>query len=246
MTNEVKATENKKVDTKSVSNTAPVEKSIFELLDQEEQENEQAFLSHTIEAKISGYRLTRDENDRVIKCQLQNKMIEEETGALIDNTFTLNAEAGVIKESEVKDLIGKTVKVIDIIRYPDVNRDSQNREISRTYRYGGEWANMVVVPNSLISDYDLNTFVEIDLTSVSNVLKKGNPTGDVKLISIKNDTDGSVKTFECKLKHNKIGTKLNKDMFKPVIGKVIKINYLNDMRFNGQTLYSTETMPSQA
>ncbi len=240
--------ETKKVDTKiSNTNIAPVEKeNIFDLLAIEEQENEQAFLSHTIIAKISGYRLSRDENDRVIKCQIQNKMIDKDTGALINFTFTLNAEAGIIKENEVKGMVGKTIKVIDIVRYTDINKNSMGQEISREHRYGGQWANMIVIPNSNVESYELNSFVNIDLTSVSNALKKGNPTGDVKLISIKTENDGSVKTFECKLKHNKIGKKLDKAMFKPVLGRKIRINKLTDSRINGTTYYSTEDMPALA
>lgn len=237
-------TEKKKVDTK-ISNTASVENSIFDLLDIEEQETQEAFLSHTIIAKVNGFRLTTDTDGKVIKVQIQNKMIEEETGALIDFTFTLNADAGVMKESEIKELIGKTIKVVDIVRYTDVNRNSMGQEISRQHRYGGKYANMVVLANSNVESYELNTFVEIELTSVSNVLKKGNATGDVKLVSIKTDSDGSVKTFECKLKHNKIGRKLDKAMFKPVLGKTIRINRLIDSRINGTTYYSTEDMPSQ-
>jgi len=111
--------ENKKVDTK-VSNTAPIEKSIFDLLDIEEAENERAFLSHTITAKVDGYRITNDSQDRAIKVQIQNKSIDEESGALVDFTFTLNAEPGIIKENEIKDLVGKHIKVADVIRYVDV------------------------------------------------------------------------------------------------------------------------------
>lgn len=237
--------ENKKVDTK-VSNTAPVEKSIFDLLDIEEAENDRAFLSHTITAKVDGYRITNDSQDRAIKVQIQNKSIDEETGALVDFTFTLNAEPGIIKENEIKDLIGKHIKVSDVIRYVDVNRNSAGQELSRQYRYGGEYANMVVLANSKVENNEVNTFVEIELSSVSNAMKKGNPTGDVNLISIKKESDGSVKTFEIKLKHDELGMKLNKEMFKPILGKQIRINGITDNRINGKTYYSTLLMPVQA
>lgn len=237
--------ENKKVDTK-VSNTAPVEKSIFDLLDIEEAENDRAFLSHTITAKVDGYRITNDSQDRAIKVQIQNKSIDEETGALVDFTFTLNAEPGIIKENEIKDLVGKHIKVSDVIRYVDVNRNATGQELSRQYRYGAEYANMVVLANSKVENNEVNTFVEIELSSVSNSMKKGNPTGDVNLISIKKDNDGSVKTFEIKLKHDELGRKLNKDMFKPILGKKIRINGITDSRINGKTYYSTLLMPVQA
>lgn len=242
-----KKIENKKVDT-NVSNAPKTEeKSIFDLLDIEEAENEKAFLSHTIIAKVNGYRITNDSQDRAIKVQIQNKSTDEETGALVDFTFTLSAEPGIIKESEIKDLIGKKIKVSDIIRYADVNKNSMGQEISRTHRYGGEYANMIVVPNTPVENNEVNTYVdEIILTSVSNVMKKGIPTGDVNLISIKNDTDGSVKTFEIKLKHDEIGRKLNKDMFKPILNKKIRVNFINDNRINGKTFYNTLVMPTLA
>jgi len=237
--------ENKKVDTK-VSDTAPVEKSIFDLLDIEEAENERAFLSHTITAKVDGYRITNDSQDRAVKVQIQNKSIDEETGALVDFTFTLNAEPGIIKENEIKDLIGKHIKVSDVIRYVDVNRNAAGQELSRQYRYGAEYANMVVLANSKVENNEVNTFVEIELSSVSNAMKKGNPTGDVNLISIKKESDGSVKTFEIKLKNDELGMKLNKEMFKPILGKKIRINGITDSRINGKTYYSTLLMPVQA
>lgn len=234
----------KKVDTKVSNKVEIVEKSIFDLLDIEEIENEKAFLSHTIEAKIDGYRITNDVHDRPIKVQFQNKSIDENSGALVDFTFTLSADVGIIKESDIKDLVGKIIKVSDVIRYVDVNRNNMGQEISRQYRYGGEWGNMVVVPNSKVENNEVNSYVEINLTSVSNVMKKNKPVGDVKLISIKKVNDGSVKTFEIKLKHNgEINRKLEKDMFKPILGKKIRINGIKDSRINGKTFYSTEKMP---
>lgn len=233
-----------KVDT-PVSNTEPVEKSIFDLLDIEEQENEQAFLSHTIISKVDGYRMKLDDDERIIGFQVQNKMIDDETSELVDFTFTLNAEVGVIKESEVKQLIGKTIKAINIVRYTDINKNSMGQEISRQHRYGGKYADMVVVAYSSVKSHEVNTYVELEISSVANVLKKGNPTGDVKLISIKTENNGSIKTFNCKLKHNDIGRKLEKSMFKPILGKTIRINHITDSRINGETYYSTSTMPVQ-
>jgi len=220
------------------------EKSIFDLLDMEEAENEKAFLTHIITSKVTGYKFTNDSEDRIIKVQIQNRSINEESGALVDFTFTLNAEAGIIKENDIKDLVGKYIKVIDVIRYVDVNRDFNDKELSRDFRYGGEYANMVVLANSQVEDWEVNTYVDIEVISVANVIKKEKPTGDVKIISIKVE-DGSAKTFECKLKHDELNMKLNKEMFKPILGKTIRIRNLTDMRMNGKTYYSTLTMPEQ-
>lgn len=217
-------------------------KSLLEMLDidKEAAENEQAFIKFDITALINAYRITNDSEDRPYKVQLKTAVIDEETGGLIENTFTLN---GDIKENEIKALIGKYVKVSNITRYTHIDRDFQGNEKSRTHTFGGKLENMKVLTKTddITEKFSINGYVEIDLVSVSNVMKKDKTTGDVKLISIKNEPDGSIKTFECKLKAT--GMKYDKKMFAPVLDKKIRINYIKDSRINGTTFYSTEIMP---
>ncbi|QFR42890.1 hypothetical protein [Sulfurimonas xiamenensis] len=220
-------------------------KSLMEMLDidKEAVEQEQAFMRFDITALINAYRISTDSEGRPNKVQLKTAVIDEETGGLIENTFTLN---GAIKEDDIKKLIGKYVKVTDITRYTHIDRDFQGNERSRTHTFGGKLENMKVVEDTsaIKEKFSINAYVEIDLVSVSNVMKKDKPTGDVKLISIKNESDGSIKTFECKLKATEM--KYDKKMFTPVLDKKIRINFIKDVRVNGSTFYSTEVFPELA
>jgi len=219
---------------------------IFNLLDIQEEDTQEEFLNHTIITKVTHFgNFSKNAEGKIVKVQIQNKAIDEESKELIDFTFTLSAEPGIIKENNLKDLVGKYIKVINVNRYVKTHKDAKEREIGRDMTYGAEYIDMVVMPNTKVEHFEVNTFVEIELTSVSDVIKKDKPTGDVKLISIKADSDGSAKTFECKFKHDDLGIKLNKDMFKPILGKKIRVNFLNDARMNGKTYYSTKTMPEQ-
>jgi len=246
-------TENKienKVDTK-VSQKVEASNSIFDLLimDEEEASNEQAFLRHEMKCYVSFVKRIETEDGVNDKVQIQSKSINEETGALEDFTFTLNSEEkNTTIDQKVYDLKDKVIYVSDLIRYTTVHRDSQNRETARDYNFGGEYANCKVI-NEDIHGAELNSYVLINLTSVTNVTKNLNgkkvATGDVKLISLKTTDDG-IKTFECKLKHDKLNVNLNRGMFDKVINKDIKINGIKDSRINGNIYYSTEEMPEIA
>lgn len=217
-------------------------KSLLSLLDieQEQIEAEKAFLSHDIVAKVSGYRISKDSEDRPFKVQIQTKMIDAENGSLIDETFTLS---GAVKEADMKAIKGKFIKVVDVNRYQHIERNFQNVETGRTYTYGGDLENMSVVDGdtSELEPFSINSSCVITLDSVANVLKKGVPSGDVRLISIKENEDGSVNTFECKLKHTTF--KYEKDQFNKAIGKTIKINFLKEVVIKGDLYRSTDVMP---
>lgn len=247
-TNNTTKPETKVADTKSVKEN---NNSILSLLqiDEEEAVAEQAFLRHDITAKVDGYSLREfDDNGKPKKVQIQTKHIDEESGALVEFTFTLK---GNIEENRVKGWKGKFIKVTDVTRYTTVERDMNGNETARTHRFGGELENASIVNVTDIDGYELNSYVEVELTSVANVMKKdkkgnNNPTGDVTFISIKEDAEGSIKTFECKFKHDIDGMKYDRKQFSAVIGKKIRINGIKDTRFRGETRYSTELMPELA
>jgi hypothetical protein len=246
MENITKENKNEKVDTK-VSNTN-IGGSLFDLLkiDEEEQKQEQAFLRHEVKCYVNFVKEILSEAGVNDKVQIQTKSIDEETGELVDFTFTLNSgEKNTTINKKVYDLKDKVIFVSDLIRYTTVHRDMKDRETARTQTFGGEYSNSKIIDED-ISGAELNSYVIVELNSVANVSKKVNgktvATGDVKLISIKSTSEG-IQTFSCKFKHDLIGMKLNRGMFEPAIGKNIKINGIKDSRINGTIYYSTEVMP---
>ena len=216
--------------------------SILDFLNIQEEEvaKIEQFVKHTITAKVSGYRLYKNEEDKITKVQIKTAEIDEENGQLVENTFTLNAD--IIKEKDIKDLKGKHIQVKKINRYAHIDRDFKGNEKSRTYTFGGDMENMEVLgEREDLPLYDLNSYVEVQLSSVANIMKQGKATGDVRLISIKENEDASIQTFSCTLKKGERA--YDKDMFEPLKGKTLVVNYLNEFRKNSETFYSTEVVP---
>lgn len=215
---------------------AKVDNGFLDLLDIDlEEQIQEEFIKHIITSKVSGFRAV-ETKEGIKAVQMQCKTIDEETGLLIDFTFKLNSD-NQIKDSDVEKYIGKTIKVEEMNRYTTVERDTMNREIARTFAYGGELANVKVV-EAIEGDFEVNSYVEIELTSVANVMKKDKPTGNVKLISIKEEGTES-RTFECTLKKDELKVELDRKQFSKLVGKKIRINGLKENRFAGKLTYST-------
>jgi len=218
--------------------------SILDFLNIQEEEvaKNEAFVKHTITAKVSGYRLKPDEDGKIMKVQIKTAEIDEDNGSLIENTFTLTSEKA-LKEADIKALKGKHIQVQDVTRYAHIDRDFKGNEKSRTYTFGALYKNMEVLgEREDLELFDLKSYVRITLNSVANIMKAGKETGDVKLISIKENEDGTIQTFTCVLKQTK-ELKYNKEMFEPLKGKELIINYIEEYRRNNETFYSTKVAP---
>lgn len=215
---------------------APVDNAFLALLDIDaDQKIQEEFIKHIITSKVSGFRPIETE-DGIKAVQIQCKSVDKETGNLIDFTFKLNSDEQ-IKDEDITKYIGKTVQVKDMNRYTSIERDTQNREIARTFAYGGELTNVKVV-SDIEEAYEVNSYVEVELTSVANVMKKDKPTGNVKLISIKEEGTES-RTFECTLKNDELKVDLDRKQFAGLVGKKIRINGIKENRFAGKLTYST-------
>lgn len=217
-----------------------VDQTFLDLLkiDKDEAEVEE-FIKHTITAKVSGFRLIVNPNTSVEDAvQIQCKSTDAESGALIDFTFKLNNDKK-ITEQMMKEYRGKTIQVSDINRYTTVERDHRNggAEIKRTHNYGGAFTDIKIV-NPVDGDYEINSYVEVELTAVENIMKKDKPTGEVRLNSVKEDGTGS-KTFSCVLKKDELKMEFKRSMFEPLLGRKIRINNLREARISGKTYYST-------
>jgi len=224
-----------------VASTEAKEISLLDFLnirDEEDKQKEEQFIKHEITAKINAFRISRDAEDKAHKASLKVATIDKENGSLIEESFTIN---GNIDEDFIESLVGQYVKVKNVYRHTFIERDFTGKEVRREYAYSADLVDLTVLDIKEGPVWDLYSFVEIRLDSVANVMRKGNPTGDVKLISIKENEDGSASTFECKLKGTV--TKWNKEVFALALGKTIKIQYIVDRRINGKIFYSTEVVP---
>lgn len=238
MKNKQNDTENKKIISQETKT-----QSLLDFLNLEKDEKESdnnAFVKHNITAQVSGYRFYKNDEDIIDKVQIKTAVINEENGNLIEETFTLR---GKIIEKDIISLKGQHILVKNVTRYTKIERDFKGNEKSRTHTFGAELENMTVLGlKTELEPFDRNSFVEIELKSVANILKQGKAIGDVSLISVKENEDGTIQTFKCKLKSAK-NQSYDKTMFEPVIGKILIINYINEIRMNGNTFYNTEIVP---
>ena len=230
--------ENKKTNTKE-QEIQGLDLSLLNISEEQEAQQE-SFLKTDIKMKITGYTINID-NPK--KCQVKNSHYDEE-GNLHEQTFTVNSDK-VITDAIMNKFLDKTVSTENVERYVSPIKDMSGAIINEEVYYGADLKDLKVIED-FEEGIDINTYVEIELSSVANKMKKDKATGSVILYSTVKDGN-STKSFECLFDNKELeGHKLERGQLLHLVGKKIRINNIIKSRFLGNISYKTYSMFSLA
>lgn len=215
---ENKIEEEKKVKT-TIDNNSNVSDEESQFYTNETEEPN--FFKYRIMSQVTGIKPNIDDNTKV---QVQTKIIDKVTGDLIEETFTLNNENG-FTDDILKSFYKKNIRVEDVTKYEEIVRNTQTKRVeNRIKRYGATLDNLKVLDNNqeLELPFYVNKYCKVRLISVAPILKKGKVTGDVKLISMIEESYDQ-RTFVCILKGSK-DVKWDAKKFDKMINKEVYVS----------------------
>lgn len=209
-------------------------------ISEEVEAEQESFIKTDITMKITGYAINID---NPMKCQVKNSHFDE-LGVLHEQTFTVNSEK-VITEDIMNKFLNKTVKVEDVERYVSPIKDMNGTIINEEVYYGANLEDLKIVED-IEDEIEVNSYVEVELSSVANKMKKGKATGSIILYSTVKDGN-TTKSFECVFDNKELnGHKLERGQVLHLVGKKIRINNIIKSRFMGKISYKTYSMFSLA
>jgi len=225
----------------------PNKNSVMEMLLSEAGTEEigefEQFININIKMKVINIVEIENEDGVVNKLRFQHKSVNPDTGDMIEGSFSVRSEDyEKAIDKKLLELKGKTVLASGLTIYNQDVKDITGKVIKRNESYGliYDGKNLKEIQEDVM--FEINKYVEIELTSVANILKKKNgksvKTQDVKLISI-TEKDGNLVSFECKL----IGLGLDRKAYDKFLSKKVRISNI-EVKYgvDGKPQYSTDTV----